>query len=112
MRGAGKYDRQVQFQRRTVTQTSFGADETWPNIGPLYWCSVREVNTTETDGGGQVQSTIVTRFVTRIDSFTSTILPGDRIVYQGASYNITGKRELPGARLHEFEFSATARNDL
>lgn len=109
---SGRYDRQIQFQRRTVAETSFGASEEWNNFGPRYWCHVREINTTEADGGGQVQATIVTRFIVRHDSFTVAMTPVDRIVYEGVTYTITGRREVPGDRRRELEFSATARNDL
>jgi head-tail adaptor len=111
-RQAGHYDRQAQFQRRTVTQTGLGSEDTWANIGPAYWCKVADVTTTEVDGAGQVQSDIATLFFVRLDSFTATIMPGDRAIYEGRTYTINGRREVGDARLRELEFRAAARNDL
>jgi head-tail adaptor len=107
----GKYDTLIQFQRRTVTQDSFGVAETWENAGPRYWSEVRETSTNEADNTGQVIASIITKFICRYDSFTSTIKPTDRLSYNGTTYNITGRRELPG-RQREIEFTGTARGDL
>jgi len=109
---AGRYDRLIQFYAATEQDDGVTVKEVFTINGPKYWANVRDMTVLDEQAGGQVQSIIQTVFTLRRDSFTSAIVPTGRIVHDGRTYQITGRKETAGPRLAEVQFTATARNDL
>jgi len=110
MKGAGKLDRRIQFQRFTETDDGFGAVQNWADHGSPVWARKTDVSDSERWRAGEVSATITTRFRVRYSSFTSSITPKDRLTYDGLTYDISGIKEGEGRRAW-LEITAAARAD-
>lgn len=108
MKGAGKLDRRIQFQRFTETDDGYGTVQTWADYGTPIWAKKTDVSDTERWRAGEVQASITTRFLVRYSSFTAGISPVDRLTHDGRVYDISGIKEGEGRR-QWLEITAAAR---
>jgi len=107
---AGRLDRRVQFRRATEGTDGFGQTETWGDHGGPVWAEKTDVSDGERWRAGEVAAHITTRFRVRYSAFTAAITPKDRLVCDGAIYNISGVKEV-GERRTFLEITAAARAD-
>lgn len=112
MKGAGRFDRRIQFRQAVLTDNGLDVTQAWENVGPVYNADVVQLREDEQQRGGQVQASQVVRFIVRYDPFTASITPRNRLVYDNSEYDIVGKREPPNTRRALLEFTAAARADL
>lgn len=110
MKGAGRLDRRIQFQRFTETDDGYGTVQSWADHGSPVWARKTDVSDSERWRAGEVSATITTRFVVRYSSFTADISPVDRLTYDGKIYDISGVKEIDGRRAWR-EITAAARAD-
>jgi SPP1 family predicted phage head-tail adaptor len=110
---ASKLDRQVQFQRVSLTPDgSGGFDTNWQNHGPLFPALRHDVNDTERFRQGQMQARIDTRFLVRSSEFTRGIDPKDRLICEGQTFQIIGvKQAAQYGRFQLIEITCEARSD-
>ena len=90
---ASKLDRQVQFQRSTLTDDGFGVSETWKDHGWPVWALREDVKDSERMRAAEIQASLTTRFHVRDTEFTRDIDPRDRLVSEGRTYTITGVKQ-------------------
>lgn len=107
---AGSLDRLVQFQRYAEEDDGFGMVEFWTDYGAPVWASKEDISDGERWRAHEVAASITARFVVRWSDFTAGITPKDRLVCEGVSYDISGKKEGKGRR-QWIEFTCAARND-
>ena len=107
---AGQLDRQIQFQRFTLTDDGFGSVEAWADHGTLEWASKTDISDGEKWRAQEVSASISTRFMVRYSAFTRDITPKDRLTCEGFSYDISGIKEIDGRR-RWLEITAAARPD-
>lgn len=106
-----RLDRRVQFQRFTTTDDGFSTVEAWADHGAPVWAQRSDVSDGEKARAGEVQASLMTRFMVRSSAFTRGLTPKDRLVTESVTFNITGIKEPPGSRRQWLEISATARAD-
>lgn len=118
MDSAGKLDRRVQFRRATLVDNGFSTSLKWDtdnpesdNHGAPVWAQRSDVSDGEKARAGEVQASLMTRFMVRSSAFTRGLTPKDRLVTEGVTFEITGIKEPPGSRRQWLEISATARAD-
>jgi SPP1 family predicted phage head-tail adaptor len=104
---AGKLDRLVQFQRFAATDDGFTSVEVWADHGDPVWCNKVDVRDGERFRASEVQANITTRFKVRYSDFSADLTPADRIIFEGAIYNISGLKEI-GQRRRWIEITAAA----
>jgi len=107
---AGAMDRRVQFQRFTDADDGFSTVQNWANHGTAVWAQKTDVSDAERFRASEVSAIITSRFVVRHSTFTAGITPKDRLVCEGVTYDISGKKEGKGRRV-SFEITAAARAD-
>ena len=105
-----KLDRRITFRRATLVDDGYGMVETWADHGTPVWASMHHASDAEKWRAAQVQATISTRFKVRYSAFTADITPKDRLVFEGAEYDITAAKEVDGRR-RWVEISGVARAD-
>lgn len=110
MISAGAMDRRVQFQRFTDADDGFSTVQNWANHGTAVWAQKTDVSDAERFRASEVSAIITSRFVVRHSTFTAGITPKDRLVCEGVTYDISGKKEGKGRRV-SFEITAAARAD-
>jgi len=103
-------DRRVQFQRFTDADDGFSTVQNWANHGTAVWAQKTDVSDAERFRASEVSAIITSRFVVRHSTFTAGITPKDRLVCEGVTYDISGKKEGKGRRV-SFEITAAARAD-
>ena len=107
----GDLDRRVQFRRATMTDDGFTSQvETWADLGGVVWAKKADLSDGERARAGEVAAHVTTRFTVRWSSFTAAITPKDRLVCEGVTYEITGRKEGAGRR-QWIEFTCAARVD-
>ncbi|WPY93161.1 head-tail adaptor protein [Limimaricola variabilis] len=102
---AAKLDRRLQVRRAAVTDNGFNSSRDWnaadpaaDNFGTPIWAQKTDLSDGERWRAGEVAAHVTTRFVVRYSSFSTSIAPTDRIVCEGAVYEITGIKEGEGRR--------------
>lgn len=110
MAGVGRLDRLVQFERFTLVDDGFSKVETFAAHGEPVWCEKKDISDGEKWRADSVHASITTRFVVRWSSFTTDLTPKDRLIFEGATYDISGIKEV-GARRRWLEITAAARAD-
>lgn len=106
---AGSLDRRVQFQRKTLASDGFGYSESWANHGSPVPASKADISDGERWRAGEVAAHVTARFQLRWSAFAANITPADRLVCEGVTYDIVGRKELDRRRI--IELTAAARND-
>ena len=103
-------DRPVQFQRRTLVDNGLSQTEVWADHGPVHMATKRDLSDGERWRAGEVQAHVTTRFTVRWSPFVEDITPRDRLVCEGVTYEIVGKKDGAGRR-QWIELTCAARND-
>lgn len=106
---AGKLDRRVTIQRKTVTESGSGEPiEAWNDLATV-WAQARPNRGDERFSTMQVVGSAVTTFVVRFRAdLAVTVL--DRLGYDGKTWDILDVREL--GRREGWEIDAKARADV
>lgn len=111
MRGAGKLDRRIEFERFTATLNDFGEEvQSWSSY-TIVWASRSDVLDSEKYSAGQVNATQMSRFVVRSSIKSRSINPTDRINYDGDFWDIHGVKETKEGRKRFLEFTAMRQSD-
>jgi phage head-tail adaptor, putative, SPP1 family len=104
-------DRKITIQRYTSVPNEFNEPiETWADF---FTCRAkrRDVSDGEKFAAGQIGSTLTTRFVVRSSSETRTLTTKDRLVHEGATFNILGVKEANEGRFRFIEITAVKDSD-
>lgn len=103
---AGSMDRRVQFQRAPIIDggltTRHGPHEPY---GSPVWASKTPVSDGERFRADQVTQDMTDRFQVRYSALTASITGADRLVCEGITYAIAGKKEI--GRHEGFEITAS-----
>ncbi len=105
---AGKIDRRVTVERKTITNVPLGQTEEWATVATV-WASRRDVSDGEKAASGTAISTVASRFVVRSSPDTRDIRPSDRLTDGRLTFEIVGIKEL--GRADWLEITAQARLD-
>ncbi|KQM88652.1 hypothetical protein ASE67_02615 [Sphingomonas sp. Leaf23] len=85
---AGPRDRRISIERRTVTSDDYGGEvETWTQIVQP-WAKITYGTGQERRVAAQESATLTATFRIREDSIAATITPLDRILFDGATWDI------------------------
>lgn len=104
-----KLDRRVTLKRATIAQDEYGQPiETWADIATV-WASWRRASARETLAAAEVAAAVSDVFETRFDSTWADLNPKDRLIYNGATYDIIEVAEI--GRREGLRIGATARAD-
>lgn len=95
---AGALDIRLQFQRAEMVDDGLANTETWADHGAPVWASKTDVSDGERWRASQVAAGLTTRFLVRWSAFSADITPADRLVCEGRTYNIIGRKEGDGRR--------------
>lgn len=90
----GKLDKRVMFERATVTENSHGDEvPTWAEIGGVgkgkRWAQVFWGRGSERRQAAQEQASVTATFRVRADSLTKAVTETDRLMFEGAAWDIT-----------------------
>lgn len=103
MTGSGSLNRRATFQRATVTFNSFNEEvETWSTLASVF-INRRDASAGESYKAQEVGGQLSIRFTIRYSSDVADLNPRDRVLYNGAVYNITGVREIMRNRWMEVD---------
>lgn len=107
---AGARDRQVELQRRTLTQSASGEEvESWTTLGRL-WAGKRDMRANERWAADQLVAEVETVWTLNWWPAWDTIRPDThRLVYRDRVYEIHGLREI--GRHEGIEIAAAARGE-
>lgn len=105
MIGASHLDRQITVERATYTTDASGAEiPTWAALATVA-CAFRPISDSERWRASEVSATVTTRFTIR---HGLGVLPTDRLIFEGRTFDIHGVKEVGDRRRFE-EITATAR---
>lgn len=91
---AGKLDRRVTILRRDASDDGFSSDAaSYDDVGKR-WMSRQEASDGEQIRAAALGATISARFQCYRDSLTAAINTGDRLAYDGVTYEVTGTKEI------------------
>lgn len=103
---AGRLDRRVQFLRAQVVDDGL---QTRPHQyvahGPAVWASKTPISDGERFRADTVMQDMTDRFVVRYSALTAGITGADRLVCEGMTYGISGRKEI--GRREGIEITAT-----
>lgn len=105
--GAGDLDRTISFLRGALDDDVFAEVLVFSPFGDPVRAKKSEASDGEAWRAAQVSSSISARFIVHRTQTTLEIGPRDRIICEGVTYEITGRRELQAAPRRFFEFSVT-----
>lgn len=107
---AGKLDRRITISRATVTQDAFNNPvEVWSDLATV-WASKKDVSDGERFQSGTMNASRMTRFQVRWSSELAGVNAKDRLLFEGATYDIHNAKEL--GRREGIEITASSRTDL
>ena len=104
---AGKMDRRVTFQSQSQDYDELGQQENiWNNEFTL-WASATPISDGEKFGSAEIKAYATHRFQVRWSSQSVLIKPTWRLVFDGATFDISGIKEI--GRHEGLEITATKR---
>jgi head-tail adaptor len=107
---AGELDRRLTIERKTVTLNSLGEQvETWAPLASNIAASKSYRRANENVQAAEVAAIRVLRFVIRWSTTVATVNPKDRILFEGAYFDLIEVNEI--GRKVGFEIFAQARAD-
>lgn len=87
---AGKRDKRIAFERKSVTTDAFGGEvEMWAEIARA-WASVSFGTGQERRTAAQEGAALTATFRVLRNSLTASLTPLDRIIFMGAAWDIQG----------------------
>lgn len=90
---AGRRDRRVTFERATETTNALNEPvRTWAAVA-TEWAAREDVSDSELIAAGELGASLGARFVVLRSSVTETVTPKDRLLHDGAVWNIKAVRE-------------------
>ncbi len=109
---SGELNRRIQMQRLVkIPDGRGGVDEVWSDLGSPLSARRLDVSDKERRSGGGWDNLLVSRFVVRATSFTTSIRRTDRLVHEGTIFDIDGIKEVPPGRAF-LEITATTEEPL
>lgn len=108
---AGRRNNKITFQRQTLNEDVLGGTEAgaWANLFALPRMSAVFYGTgSERRAAAAEQSAQVATFNVLADSETRTVTTKDRIVFNGANWDITAVTPIGGPLPYEIDFTAMA----
>lgn len=111
-RGASSLDRRIAVERATEgAANGFGEPSvTWSEIATL-WAAREDVSDAEKVAAGQRDTARLSRFVVRSSADTRAITSADRLVHDGATWEIKGVKETRDGRQRFLEITAVTDSD-
>lgn len=111
MAGAGALDRRIIIQRATTTTNAFNeAVPAWSDLCEV-WAARRDISDGEKLAAGGIGAALAARFLVRSSNETRTVTALDRIVHDGATWQIDGVKEADLGRRRYIEISAVKDSD-
>jgi head-tail adaptor len=111
---AGKLDRKIVIQRYTSGGVDAFGEDTAGSWGTFITVSAtrEDVSDSEKVSAGQINAVRMSRFVIRSSINARSVLPTDRVSYDGCIWDIQGKpKETRRGRRQFLEFLAIAQSD-
>ena len=105
---SGALDRRITFERETPTNTGTGVTRDWSELITV-WASRKDISDAERAASGQVQGSIISRFVVRWSPSTAGLKPKDRLIEGGLIFEVRGIKEI--GRRDRLEITAEAGLD-
>ena len=103
-------DTRIQFLAPVAGDDGLRRKEGFAPVGGKIWSKKTDVNDGEKWRAGQVSASIMSRFLVRYGSFTSSLTPKHRLDCAGVEYEILGIKAGPGRR-QTLEITAIAKAD-
>ena len=114
IRGAGDLDRRITLQRATKASNEFNEPvDSWGDVATV-WSKRRDFSDSqriEFLAAGPVGAFAVTRFTVRSTSVTRAVTPVDRLMHEGAVWQINGVKEVAEGRRRFLEITASRDAD-
>lgn len=101
-------DRRISFKEVVSEDGGLRREERYQSVGSLVWAKKTDVSDGEKFRAGQDAAWLMCRFVVRWNSFTSTLTPSHRLMFEGEGFDILGIKEIEGRR-RWLEFTAIAK---
>jgi len=91
---AGKLDRRLRIERVTTARDALGGQsESWATLATI-WAEYQPVKDGERFRAGEIGRDQLARFRIRWSAIVATVTQRDRLVFEGAVYEIVGVKEL------------------
>lgn len=112
MAGAGSLDRRLSIQRLSDgTVDAYNAPTiTWETVTTV-WAARSDISDAEKLASSQIGSALISRFVIRSSTISRLITSKDRLLYDGAYWNILGIKETKDGRSRFLELTAVMDSD-
>lgn len=108
---AANLDRKITIQRASTVMNEFNEPvETWADLVTVR-AMRRDVSDGEKFASDQIGSHLAARFTVRSSTGTRGIKASDRLVHEGANWNIIGVKETADGRHRFLEITATRDAD-
>jgi SPP1 family predicted phage head-tail adaptor len=104
---AGKMDRRVTFQKQSTDRDELGQYENIWTDEFTVWARATPISDGEKFGGAEVKAYATHRFQIRYSTAAALVTPTWRMVFEGATFDISGIKEI--GRREGFEITATKR---
>jgi SPP1 family predicted phage head-tail adaptor len=114
MTATGDLDRRITLQRATKASNEFNEPvDSWTDVATV-WAKRRDFSDSqriEFLAAGQVGAFAVARFTVRSTSVTREVTPVDRLMHEGAVWQINGIKEVAEGRRRFLEITASRDAD-
>lgn len=107
---SSELDTRIQFLAPQAGDDGMRRKEGFALVGNKIWSKKTDVKDDEKSRAGQVSASIMSRFLVRYGSFTSSLTPKNRLQCAGVEYEILGIKAGQGRR-RSLEITAIAKAD-
>lgn len=106
---AGKLDRRITLLRSIDTVTPFGdTEQTWVESNAV-WASYTPLSDGERLRNGQTLASTTARFVIRWCLASAELLPSERLIFDGSTYQILGIKDISRREYRELTAETVVR---
>lgn len=91
---ASRRNRLVSILRRVTSDDGFSSDAAGYEEMDQRWMAREEASDGEQIRAAALGATITARFHAELDDLTAAISTGDRLAYEGTTYEVTGTKEI------------------
>lgn len=108
IKSGGELDRRITIRRMIESGRNEFNEKvfSWFDLATV-WARRRDATDQERFEAAQVTATLMSRFVVRFSSVTKTVTASDRLLYDGAEWDINGVKETAEGRDRFLEITAT-----